>query len=208
MSSPIYNVNTLYTTKLFHKKYLYKIVLRVDFSRYFRSILKDHTPWSKVSPYSLVLNGEEKYKKLCNIAKIVTEYEHQLRITTPWITIYTNEFNLIHVLCMSYNREVKYLSIPETDTISNKLSANTVYIQGCTHKYKVILGTTTQNFDNFIKWADNHNKVELSQSARNQLSRDSTRNTSWIYVADTDTLTLVRMFLGNVIKDIYTIISE
>lgn len=200
--------NIQYNYQLFLKKYLYKIVLRTRFARSFRQLVNDQKQQDYLKKVFLDSQAYlDDFKKINYVIQTTKGFDFSIRIDPPWVTLYTNDFDLISQICLRFYDIVKYVSMPKTDEIEKLLTNNTVYVPECPYKYKVIIGSTRQNYTNFLQWAENHKKIELSQSARNQLSKDSSKNESWIYVADQDTLMLVKMFLGNIIKDTLNVVS-
>ena len=194
-------------------KYKYKIVLVCPVASWFRgndlafvaSKLIDladpeqHPVWLKIkTPKDL-----EYCKTLHNVMFKLSDYE--LRIEHPLINVYTNVSVNLEKLAVIDPDRVKYISIPNKS--NPELANNTVIVKKLDFDYKIFLGKTKQNHTNFVEWSKNNKKIKLTPTAKRSLSRNSSWGGSYFYVKGDQTLTMVRMFMGESIAKIESVIK-
>ena len=194
-------------------KYKYKIVLVCPVASWFRgndlafvaSKLIDladpeqHPVWLKIkTPKDL-----EYCKTLHNVMFKLSDYE--LRIEHPLINVYTNVSVNLEKLAVIDPDRVKYISIPNKS--NPELANNTVIVKKLDFDYKIFLGKTKQNHTNFVEWSKNNKKIKLTPTAKRSLSRNTSWGGSYFYVKGDQTLTMVRMFMGESIAKIESVIK-
>ena len=194
-------------------KYKYKIVLVCPVASWFRgndlafvaSKLIDladpeqHPVWLKIkTPKDL-----EYCKTLHYVMFKLSDYE--LRIEHPLINVYTNVSVNLEKLAVIDPDRVKYISIPNKS--NPELANNTVIVKKLDFDYKIFLGKTKQNHTNFVEWSKNNKKIKLTPTAKRSLSRNSSWGGSYFYVKGDQTLTMVRMFMGESIAKIESVIK-
>jgi len=192
-------------------QYGYKIVLVVPAAGWFRGAdlnyaltkltefnLQDkNPPWSKIKTQDDLDYCFALYKTLFTM----TEYD--LRVENPFVSFYSNNSKDIEKLSKIDEDRVKYISKPPAEP----LTKGTVIMSREGFEYKVTLGRTRQNHDEFIEWAEKIPGVRLTGSAKKELKRQASWGGSHFYVKDDRTLTVTRMFLGGGIGRIDRIIN-
>ena len=194
-------------------KYKYKIVLVCPVASWFRgndlafvaSKLIDladpeqHPVWLKIK----TTEDLGFCKTLHNVMSTLADYE--LRIEHPLINVYTNAPVNLEKLASIDPERVKYISIP--NNANPELSNNTVIVKKLDYDYKIFLGKTKQNHTNFVEWSKNNKKIKLTPTAKRSLSRNTSWGGSYFYVKGEQTLTMVRMFVGESIAKIESVIK-
>ena len=194
-------------------KYKYKIVLVCPVANWFRgndlafvasklvelADTEQHPVWLKIkTPKDL-----EYCKTLHNVMFKLSDYE--LRIEHPLINVYTNVSVNLEKLAVIDPDRVKYISIPNKS--NPELANNTVIVKKLDFDYKIFLGKTKQNHTNFVEWSKNNKKIKLTPTAKRSLSRNTSWGGSYFYVKGEQTLTMVRMFVGESIAKIESVIK-
>jgi hypothetical protein len=194
-------------------KYKYKIVLVCPVANWFRgndlafvssklvelADPEQHPVWLKIkTPKDL-----EYCKTLQSVMSTLSDYE--LRIEHPLINVYTNiPVNLEKLSIVDPDR-VKYISIP--NKANPELANNTVIVKKLDYDYKIFLGKTKQNHTSFVEWSKDNKKIKLTPTAKRNLSRNTSWGGSYFYVKGEQTLTMVRMFVGDSIAKIESVIK-
>ena len=194
-------------------KYKYKIVLVCPVAGWFRGNnlefaatkldeLEDtgqHPQWVKIK----TADDLEFCKTLCATMSALTDYE--LRIEHPLINCYTNSaINLEKLAAIDPDR-VKYISIP--NKANPPLTNNTVIVKKLDYDYKIFLGKTRQNHTNFVEWSKGNKKIKLTPTTKRNLTRNNSWGGSYFYVKGDQTLTMVRMFIGDSIAKVESVIK-
>lgn len=199
--------------KLFDNTYQYKAVIVCVFSSLFRGkhlqfaekkldefkVTGKYPVWARKATV-----GDIDYaKQICKLLNKVTDYD--LRVESPFISFYSNNFNDIKSVTDIDVSAVKYVAMPESQQL---LVKDTVYVKKLDYGYKVTLGKTNQNYENFIIWAkSNPSKMRLPGRCTHDLSRDYSWGGSYFYVKDDKCLIMVKMFLGSVISRIDQVVK-
>ena len=127
----------------------------------------------------------------------------EVRVESPWISIYTNDTGMIETLVNLDQANVKYISSPPAGTV---LEEGKVIISNRDYDYRVTLGRTLQNYSTFVEWADaNSTKTKLTKSCRKDLLNDSSWGGSYFYITGENALLMAKMHLGSVITKVETI---
>lgn len=203
------------TKKLFYDTYQYKIVLVCAGAAWFRNKDWDYAE-SMLGKVDLVKNSaqhpnytryngtsiktKEDLDYALNLLKTLRKLEDvDLRVESPWISLYTNtEKNIDKVTKLDVAR-IKYVSIPAKDTT---LEAGTVILPKVNFDYKITMGRTIQSYTTFIEWADTSTKLKLTKTCRKQLSNHGSWGGSYFYVTGDKNLMLTKMHLGGTIAKI------
>ena len=205
------------TTKcLFRGTYQYKIVLVCSSASWFRSCNIDNAiqELSKVNvSFPNVVSSKWRTNhiktqedvdygfKLASALQHMTDFE--IRVESPWISIYTNnQSDVDNVLNLDMSK-VKYISAPP----ANGIAQNTVVMPKINFDYRVTLGKTTNSNTSFIEWAGKTSKLRLTKSC----IRDLNKNRSWggthFYVTGDNNLLMAKMHLGGCISKIERIVK-
>jgi hypothetical protein len=205
------------TTKLFLGKYSYKVVLAVPGAQYFRSNRLDSTldQLKRIDVKTGTMSGnyyvsssiktdeDLKYAfKLHEFLSNITDYT--LRVESPWISFYTSTKQDVDKLVKLSNSRVKYVCKPDSNI---NLTANTVILPKINYEFRVVLGKTTQEHSTFIKWAETNNKVKLTKSCVQALSRSRSWGGTYFYITGNNNLLLAKMHLGGSISKVEQIIK-
>lgn len=201
-------IQTKYTTRIFCKKYRYKIVLKTKGCGWFRSNNLDMVTTNlalqddnKKPPWIAALSKQERLyvSKLHKILKSSDDYE--IRVENPLLSLYTNTKSLVETLANLDVDSVKYVSYPKPG--SEELLENSYVItKRLDFDYKITMGRTRQNFTSFVDWCNGKEKVRLTKRAIKDLSKDHSWGGYYFYVKDDKTLTVVKIFLGSHIQSV------
>lgn len=127
-----------------------------------------------------------------------------VRVETPWVTVYTNTRSNIDALIKLDVNHVKYICIPPNNSI---LAENTIILPKIPFEFRVTLGKTTQEHLAFVEWAEGNSKVKLLKSCKKELSRNMSWGGSYFYITGENNLLLAKMHLGGSINKVERIIK-
>lgn len=204
------------TQRLFKGIYQYKIVLVVPGASYFRSGDMDATikqlqkvDLSKSISDSFYQTNKIRTKEDLVYALALQKELKQLsnvdvRVETPWISVYANSRKDIDALANIDIDRVKYISLPP---ISASLNDKTIIMPKMKYDYRITLGKTTHNFNSFVEWAETNTKVKLTKSCIRDLNKDKSWGGTHLYVNGDNTLLMVKMHLGGAINKIERIVK-
>lgn len=207
------------TKSLFWGKYQHKVVLVTPIASAFRDvdsasnlIKKMHIAF-KLSDdrthYSYRMNkpkSEEDFDYAYKLQKLLDKTEDfDVRVESPWISIYTNNKKDLDALIKLDTSKVKYVCSPEGD---NTIEPGTIIMPKMLFDYKITLARTNQNYDAFISWADaNASKVKITKSCRKMLSKDHSWGGSHFYIKGDNTLLMAKMHLGSAVGKVERIVQ-
>lgn len=196
------------TLKLFHNKYQYKIVFRSSGAILFRNKNYNyaHNILNKNSkPFYLKIKEEDKnqIEKMINLLETFDQNEFTLRIESPLISLYTNNEKYIENIISADSKNVKYVCVPNKNLPA--LEKNNVIVKKLNFQYKVYIGTTNQNYNSFVAWAEQNSKIKITKKCKKDLSNSKSFGGSYFYVADEKNMTVVKLFLGSNISKIETV---
>jgi hypothetical protein len=203
------------TKKLFYGTYQYKIVLVCAGAGWFRNKDWDYAA-SMLGKVDLVKNSaqnpsytrytgtsiktKEDLDYALDLLKVLRKMEDvDLRVESPWISLYTNTEKNIDKITKLDNVRIKYVSVPAKDTT---LEAGTVILPKVNFDYRITMGRTLQNHNTFVEWADTSAKLKLTKTCRKQLSSNGSWGGSYFYVTGDKNLMLTKMHLGGTIAKI------
>jgi len=197
-------------TKLFRNKYQYKIVLVCSSAGAFRAGDMEKTlqsiEKSSKSPYrnSILHKAKDDSNYAIKLANAIHKLSDiDIRIESPWISIYTNSKSDIDALAKIDKNQVKYICEPP----ASGLAADTIIMPKMDYDFRVTLGKTTSSNLPFIEWALQNKKVKLPKGCILEL----TRNRSWggkhFYISGDNNLLMAKMHLGGCIAKIERIVK-
>jgi hypothetical protein len=200
------------TTRLFKGIYQYKIVLVVAGAGHFRSGDMDATletlskidlATQQVFRYSIKTQEDLNYAKhlalqLAGISDI------DVRVESPWISIYSNNEADINALANIDLEKVKYISKPPAN---QTLSTGTIILPKMDYDYRVTLGKTVTDHLGFITWAEKSDKLRLTKSCVKDLSKPRSWGGTHFYVTGDNNLLMAKMHLGGAISKVERIIK-
>jgi len=202
------------TSKLFHNKYNYKIVVVCAGASMFRlNSLEavDKKLKQVVVDSSLVTRSNTKIRtheelNYCRQlhARLITLEDYHIRIESPWISIYTNNLKDVDAISDISNDAVKYISEP---TVPTGLEEGTISLPKINHDFRVTLGATKQEHSTFVLWAENTAKLKLTKSCKKELLRPRSWGGTYFYVSGDKNLLVSKMHLGGSISKIERIIK-
>lgn len=128
-----------------------------------------------------------------------------VRVETPWVSVYTNNKKDVDVLAKIDNTKVKYISIPPANS---SLTTDTIIMPKMNYEYRITLGKTTQEHSSFIQWAEASSKLKLTKSCIKDLSKHRSWGGTHFYLSGNNNLLMARMHLGGSIAKIERIIKQ
>lgn len=203
------------TKKLFYGTYQYKLVLVCVGAGWFRNkdwdyaaamlskvdIAKNAAQHAQISRYnSVTIRTKEDLDYALNLLKVLRKLEDiDLRVESPWISLYTNTEKNIDVVTKIDESRIKYICVP---TKGSNLQEGTIILPKVDFEYRVTMGRTLQNYSTFVNWADTSTKLKLTKTCRKQLSSPNSWGGSYFYVTGDKNLTMTKMHLGGTIAKI------
>lgn len=200
------------TKRLFNGTYQYKIVLICAGASLFRSgdmtatleqlkridLNRNQEQWTR----SIKTREELEYcfelqaqlKKLKNI---------DVRVESPWISVYSNSKSDIDAIAKINENNVKYISAPSSSTLEN----GTILLPKINFEFKVTLGKTSTEHSAFINWAESNDKVKLTKTCKRDLTKDRSWGGTYFYITGDKNLLLAKMHLGGSINKVERIIK-
>ena len=127
-----------------------------------------------------------------------------VRVESPWISIYSNSKSDIDSLIKLDKSKVKYISVPPDST---SLSENVVILPKIPYEYRVTVGKSTHPQHAFIEWGETTAKVKLTKSCKRELSKDRSWGGSYFYISGEKNLLVAKMHLGSVINKVERIVK-
>lgn len=202
------------TTKLFSNKYNYKIVLVCSVAGLFRGKRYDYTqsqlaeagnykgPWAR----NITSIDLKAYNRLLAVLRSLNNDDYDIRVETPWISIYTNNTSYIERLADINEPIVKCVYLPSKNI--QKIDAGKVVVKTLDFDYKVHLATIRKrDHSSFLTWAKDNSKIRVTKKCITDLESQWSWGGSYFYVKDAKTLTMVKMFLGSDISRVEQVIK-
>lgn len=202
------------TVSLFSGKYQYKVCLITPAAGWFRSkdfgyaeerIKNRKTSNLYYPPKTHFKNDQEvTYAlKLCDLLKTFEDFD--VRVETPTISIYTNNPKQIETLVNLNPDAVKYMCMPNKNNPA--LEKGAVIVKKLDYQYKAYLGATKQSYENFVQWSTDNKKIKMPKKCTKDLLKSYSFGGGYFYVKDEKTLTMVKMFLGDAIIRVDSVIK-
>jgi hypothetical protein len=204
------------TRKLFRGIYQYKIVLVVPGAGLFRhgdmDTLLDNLNKVDLSrpPVHSYKNSNIKNQEDLDYAfKLQTAFSSMsdidIRVETPWISVYTSNKKNIDKLVNLNKDRVKYVSIPPANS---ELSEDKIIMPKMDFDFRVTLGKTNNECSAFVSWAETNSKVKLTKSCVRDLSKTRSWGGTHFYITGDNNLLLAKMHLGGCISKIERIVKK
>jgi len=204
------------TRKLFRGIYQYKIVLVVPGAGLFRhgdmDTLLDNlnkVDLSRTSVHSYKNSNIKTQEDLDYAFKLQTAFSSMsdidIRVETPWISVYTSNKKNIDKLVNLNKDRVKYVSIP---LANSTLSEDTIIMPKMDFDFRVTLGKTNNECSAFVSWAETNTKVKLTKSCIRDLSKTRSWGGTHFYITGDNNLLLAKMHLGGCISKIERIVKK
>jgi hypothetical protein len=205
------------TNKLFKGKYQYKVVLVCAGASMFRNNDMDatiaklgrieiHTSRHKYRSNKIGTTEELEYAlQLATIIKGMGD-QVDVRVESPWLSIYTNEKKFIETICSLEEENIKYVSSPPAGVT---LVEGSIVMSKRDFDYRITMGKTMQEQSAFVDWAEaNAGKVHLTRSCKRDLLNDSSWGGSHFYITGDNVLLMAKMHLGSAISKIERITRQ
>jgi len=205
------------TRSLFRGIYQYKIVLVCSSASLFRSgniddVLEqlktaEISDSKRHNPYKLnsIKTQSDLVYALELANNLVNRTDIDIRVESPWISIYTNDKKLINNLAKIDASCVKYICEPSANA---NLTADTVVMPKMNYDYRITLGKTSQPNHSFIEWAEKSAKCKLTKSCIRDLQKPRSWGGTHLYVTGDNNLLMVKMHLGGNISKIERIVKN
>ena len=200
---------------MFKGTYQYKIVLVCAGTQWFRSGDLESTLESlkkvklgTVHPYQLstAIKTQEDLDFALKLQHTLSKMSNfEVRVESPWISIYTNDKKSVDSIIKIDKSKIKYVCVPPTNT---SLEADTIIMPKMNYDYRVTLGKTTQEYQAFVEWAEASKKVKLTKSCKKDLLKARTWGGTHFYVSGDNNLLLTKMHLSSVISKIERIVKQ
>jgi hypothetical protein len=205
------------TNRLFRGLYQYKLVIVCAGANWFRGgdmdgVLEQLKKVSVADGTRLNLHSHRSSIKtqedLDYAFKLQSELKKlkdiEVRVETPWISVYTNSKSNIDKLIKLDKSKVKYASIPPALT---PLGQDIIIMPKMPYDFRITLGKTTQNHSAFISWAEQNKKLKLTKACKRELSRDRSWGGTYFYITGDNNLLMAKMHLGGSINKVERIIK-
>jgi hypothetical protein len=131
--------------------------------------------------------------------------DFDVRVESPWLTIYTNNKADIDSLKKIEPEQVKYISQPDKNVV---LEQGVVLMTKTNYDFKVTLGKTIKEHSSFISWAETNKKLKLTKSCITALNSNRSWGGTHFYVTGENNLLLAKMHLGGSINKIERIVKS
>lgn len=128
----------------------------------------------------------------------------EVRVESPWVTVYTNTKSNVDALTKLDKTKVKYVSAPDKTAT---LGSDTIIMPKMNYEFRVTLGKTTQEHSAFVLWAESNSKVKLTKSCVRDLSKDRSWGGTHFYITGDNNLLMAKMHLGSAINKVERIIK-
>lgn len=205
------SIQTKQTIRLFNSRYKYKIVLLSRAASWFRGNDLNNVKKNLASAKSYVGSQKLTASDLLYAQKLLISFSTMndfiIRVESPYINFYTNNNSDVEKLAKIDSEHVKYVCLPAPGSES-LLDDKKVLVKNLDYAYKINMSRTRSNHSNFVTWcADKTDRVRLTKTAKRNLSRDGAWGGYYFYVRDDKTLTMVKMFLGEGIGNIESVVK-
>jgi hypothetical protein len=201
------------TTQLFYRKYQYKIVVVCPGAHLFKNGLDEALEHlkkvnlgrtdSKWRTSHIKTQEDLDYAfKIHDSLSSMTEFD--IRVESPWVSIYANDKKKIDKITRIDNARVKYVCVPPVNVI---LDSNTIIMPKMDFEYRVTLGKTNQEHGAFIQWAETNKKLKLTKSCKKELSKPLSWGGTHFYITGDNNLLMTKMHLGGSISKVERIIK-
>lgn len=204
------------TTKLFRGVYQYKVVLLCAGASLFRSGDFEST-LTQLKKITLAEKDSSSYYRRVSIkTKDDLDYAFKLqeslskmsdidlRVESPWVSIYTNTKSYVDDLIQLDESKVKYISVPPTNTT---LDVGVIIMPKTDYDYRVTLGKTSTEHSTFVTWAEASTKIKLTKSCKKDLLKNRTWGGTHFYISGENNLLMAKMHLGGSISKIERIVK-
>jgi hypothetical protein len=209
------------TNKLFYNKYQHKIVLVLAGASIFRhskmetvleflSANQESLRRKPTSNHSYKYHG--RFKEIENqhdldyafaVHNVLSNHgDFEIRVESPWVSIYTNSKETIDELIAIDQAQVKYISVPNKD-----LAKDTILLPKINFDYRITIGKTERENSAFLEWAETNKKVKVTKSCAKELGKSSSWGGTYFYISGDNNLLMAKMHLGGSISRVERIVK-
>lgn len=204
------------TRRLFRGIYQYKIVLVCAGAQLFRNANMDDAldqlkkidlsaNTSQVSWRTSYIRTQDDLDYAFELQSLLSQLKDiDVRIESPWVTIYANSKSDIDELANLDTTKVKYISVPPDSTA---LDTDTVIMPKMDFDYRVTLGKTTQPNPAFVSWAESNKNCKLTKSCIRDLGKTRSWGGTHFYITGKNNLLMAKMHLAGAISKVERIIK-
>jgi hypothetical protein len=204
------------TRRLFRGVYQYKIVLVCAGAQLFRNANMDDAldqlkkidlsaNTSQVSWRTSYIRTQDDLDYAFELQSLLSQLKDiDVRIESPWVTIYANSKSDIDELANLDTTKVKYISVPPDSTA---LDTDTVIMPKMDFDYRVTLGKTTQPNPAFVSWAESNKNCKLTKSCIRDLGKTRSWGGTHFYITGKNNLLMAKMHLAGAISKVERIIK-
>lgn len=202
------------TKKLFKGQYQYKLVITCAGASWFRggdwdSVLDQLKKTNIIENAAIGFRTSIKTQedldyafKLQSALRKLKDIE--VRVESPWITVYTNSKSDVDSIIKLDNTKIKYVSVPPTNA---SLQEDVIILPKVDYDFKVTLGKTTSEHSSFVSWAESNNKVKLTKTCKRELTKNMSWGGTYFYVKGENNLLMAKMHLGGSINKVERIVK-
>jgi hypothetical protein len=207
------------TTKLFKGAYQYKIVLVCAGASWFRSgdmnealtqlkkvdleVSQKTIPTWRTTSY---IKTQEDLDYALGLQSELSKMKGiDVRVESPWVSIYANSKKEIDTIIKLNPLNVKYVCVPPSNIT---LNAGCVILPKVKYDYRVTLGKTTQEHSAFVGWAESNKNLKLTKSCKKDLLKDRTWGGKYFYLTGDNNLLMAKMHLGGSIAKVERIVNN
>jgi hypothetical protein len=160
---------------------------------------------SKRSTRTSFIKTQEQLDYAFKLQGLLSKFKDiDIRVESPWISVYSNKKTEIDQLANLDTSLVKYVCRPSSNTA---LSADSVIMPKMNYEFRVTLGKTTQENPAFIEWAETNKKVKLTKSCIKDLTKSRSWGGTHFYITGDNNLLMAKMHLGGSISKVERIIK-
>lgn len=209
------------TKKLFRGLYQYKLVITCAGASWFRGgdwngvleqlnkVVIAAEPKGKISQqYSSWRAGIKTQEDLDYAFKLQAHLKKlsdiDVRVESPWISVYTNSKSNVDSIMKLDNSKIKYVSVPPETGV---LEQDTIIMPKVGFDYRITMGKTIQNHSAFVGWAEANKKLKLTKACKRELSKDRSWGGTHFYISGENNLLMAKMHLGGSINKVERIIK-
>ena len=132
--------------------------------------------------------------------------DYDLRIESPYISIYTNDAKSVSLLEKKYEDQIRYISKPASPGV---LEIDTIIMPKLQdYDYKITLAASRQEHSAFVEWAESNGKIRITKSCKRDLLRPKSWGGTHFYVKGDNTLLMAKMHLSGCIGKIQRIVKQ
>jgi hypothetical protein len=156
--------------------------------------------------YLTLIKTQDELDYTFNLAStLLTCSPYEIRVESPWITIYSNNKKNIDKLVSLDPSKVKYVSRPGPNT---SLAQDTIVMPKMAYEFRVTMGKTVQPNPAFVEWADSNKKCKLTKSCIRDLGKQRSWGGTHFYITGDNNLLMAKMHLGGAIAKIERIVKS